>query len=214
MDVLSSTAVTTATAASKTTETSSDYQTFLKMLTTQLKYQDPMSPMESQEFAVQLATFSGVEQQTVTNQLLEKMGAKLDAMTLSDLSSWLGAEARVETPITVDGSGVTIYPQADDTADTAVLVVRDQGGAVVAREPISPSASSMVWMPSDATGNALTMGSYSLSTESYSGDVLLSTTAVAHYAKVTEARNGTDGTMLVLDNGTEVAASAVSSLRR
>ena len=40
-----------------------DFQTFLKMLTTQIKNQDPLNPMEGSDFAVQLATFSGVEQQ-------------------------------------------------------------------------------------------------------------------------------------------------------
>ena len=40
-----------------------DFETFLKMLTTQIRNQDPLNPMEGSEFAVQLATFSGVEQQ-------------------------------------------------------------------------------------------------------------------------------------------------------
>lgn len=39
--------------------TNSDFETFLRMLTTQLQNQDPLKPMESTEFAVQLATFSG-----------------------------------------------------------------------------------------------------------------------------------------------------------
>ena len=44
---------------------SSDFQTFLTMLTTQLQNQDPLNPVESSDFAVQLATFSGVEQQVI-----------------------------------------------------------------------------------------------------------------------------------------------------
>ena len=43
------------------------------MLTTQIKNQDPLNPMEGTEFAVQLATFSGVEQQVQTNQLLARL---------------------------------------------------------------------------------------------------------------------------------------------
>ena len=34
-----------------------DFDTFLKLLTTQLKYQDPLQPMESTEFVAQLASF-------------------------------------------------------------------------------------------------------------------------------------------------------------
>ena len=44
-----------------------DFQTFLTMLTAQLKNQDPLSPMESTDFAIQLATFAGVEQQALGN---------------------------------------------------------------------------------------------------------------------------------------------------
>ena len=41
---------------------SSDFETFLKMLTVQMQNQDPLNPVESTDYAVQLATFSGVEQ--------------------------------------------------------------------------------------------------------------------------------------------------------
>lgn len=64
-----------------------DFQTFLRMLTTQLQNQDPMNPMESSDFSVQLATFSGVEQQVMTNQLLTSLSARME---LSELSSWHG----------------------------------------------------------------------------------------------------------------------------
>ena len=58
-----------------TTETapnviSSDFETFLKMLTVQMENQDPLNPTDSSEYAMQLATFSGVEQQVLTNDLL------------------------------------------------------------------------------------------------------------------------------------------------
>jgi flagellar basal-body rod modification protein FlgD len=52
-----------------------DFQTFLQLLTTQLKNQDPLNPMESTEYATQLATFSGVEQQVRTNELLESLSS-------------------------------------------------------------------------------------------------------------------------------------------
>ena len=214
MDVTSTTSVTTRTSSGGATMSgSTDYQTFLTMLTTQLKNQDPTSPMESTDFAVQLATFSGVEQQTLTNQYLETIGGKMDAMTLSDLSSWLGAQAKVAAPVTVDGSPVTLYPQFDARADGAVLVVKDAAGNTVAREEIDPTANSLEWSPKDATGAALPSGRYALSVENYSGETAISLSAVQHYAEVAEAKIGTKGTVLVLKDGTEVAASDVTSLK-
>ena len=64
-------------ASAATAETSligNDFNTFLVMLTTQLQNQDPLNPIESSDYAVQLATFSGVEQQVRTNQLLQEIG--------------------------------------------------------------------------------------------------------------------------------------------
>ena len=69
---------------------SSDFETFLKMLTVQMENQDPLNPVESTEFATQLATFSGVEQQVQTNDLLKSLGAQLGAMNVSQLSGWVG----------------------------------------------------------------------------------------------------------------------------
>ena len=51
----------------------SNLDNFLTILTTQLQYQDPLSPMDTHEFTTQLVMFTGVEQQLQTNQNLEKL---------------------------------------------------------------------------------------------------------------------------------------------
>jgi len=53
-----------------------DYDSFLKLLTAQMKYQDPTKPMDSTQFVAQLASFSNVEQSM-------KMNTKLDALITS-----------------------------------------------------------------------------------------------------------------------------------
>ena len=60
-------------AASNNSVISSDFKTFLNMLTVQMKNQDPLDPIKSEDYAVQLATFSGVEQQVKTNDLISQM---------------------------------------------------------------------------------------------------------------------------------------------
>ena len=52
-----------------------DFDDFLTLLTTQLQNQDPLEPMDSNEFTNQLVQFSQVEQQLATNDLLEDMRA-------------------------------------------------------------------------------------------------------------------------------------------
>ena len=53
----------------------SDFDTFLQLLTTQLKNQDPSKPFDSTEFVGQLASFSAVEQQIATNSKLDALVA-------------------------------------------------------------------------------------------------------------------------------------------
>src|SRR3546814_2645852 len=50
-----------------------DLNNFLTLLTTQLQFQDPMSPLDTHEFTNQLVLFSGVEQQIQQNQNLEQL---------------------------------------------------------------------------------------------------------------------------------------------
>ena len=100
-------ATTTGSATSGSAFASSDFETFLKMLTTQIKNQDPLNPMEGTEFAVQLATFSGVEQQVQTNTLLQQMLSN-GTNGLGELSGWIGRDVRTTAPVWFDTELVSI----------------------------------------------------------------------------------------------------------
>jgi flagellar basal-body rod modification protein FlgD len=194
----------TATAASKPT---SDYTTFLKMMTTQLKNQDPLSPIESSDFAVQLATFSGVEQQTKTNDLLTQLGNQFGVLGMAQLAAWVGQEALGDSPVTV-----SYTPKA--LADRAVLVATDANGNVVAREDVPLSGGSYQWLGGGITGNPLPSGIYKLSLESYrDGEMIESGGKVESYARILEARGGGGKTTLMLEGGAEVAATDITALR-
>ena len=112
---------------------STDYTTFLKMMTTQLQNQDPMNPTDSSAFAVQLATFSGVEQQVKTNELLASLGSQFGVLGMAQLAGWVGQEARSAAPVAFEGKPVTVSYAADPLADRAVLVVTDSKGNSVGR---------------------------------------------------------------------------------
>ena len=51
----------------------SSYDTFLKLLTTQLQHQDPTSPLDTNAFTQQLVQMTGVQQQLLGNELLQKL---------------------------------------------------------------------------------------------------------------------------------------------
>jgi len=218
MTTISSVAATSATTTqsntSSSTEISADFQTFLTMLTAQMQNQDPLNPVDSTDYATQLATFSGVEQQVKTNDLLETLAAQLGASGMSELAGWVGMEARTEAPAWFDGSTpVTLAPNPVSGADQTVLVVTDANGNAVSREAISPTNEQLSWDGQDSTGATLPEGLYSFSLESYNSGTLIDTSTVETYGRIIEAQGGADGTQLILRGGTVIATSAVNALR-
>ncbi|MFT4149076.1 MAG: flagellar hook capping FlgD N-terminal domain-containing protein [Paracoccaceae bacterium] len=215
-DYTTTTATTGTTSSSgSSTTTSADFDMFLKMLTTQMQNQDPLDPIDSSDYAVQLATFSQVEQQAQTNTLLTNLTSQMALIGMSQLAGWVGQQARAEVSVAFDGSTpVTLSPNPAEGADSAVLVVKDANGTLVAREEIPVEAGDYQWLGADAAGDPLPAGTYTLALESYSGETLLSTTGVDSWAEIVEVQGGTDGTTLVLAGGAEVLASDVTALRK
>lgn len=192
----------------------SDFETFLRMLTTQLQNQDPLNPLESTDFAVQLATFSGVEQQVRSNQLLESLAGQMGLMGMAELAGWVGMEALSTAPAHFSGTPLTLLPEPPTTADLAVLVVHDAYGREVGREPLARGNGPVLWGGVGAAGYPLPEGKYSFSLESYAQGDLLSQMDVPHYARIDEARREGGDTVLILEGGIRLPSSEVSALRR
>lgn len=192
---------------------SSDFDTFLKMLTAQIQNQDPLNPLESTDFAVQLATFSGVEQQTKTNQLLETLGNQFNLLGMTQLAAWVGQQARYAGPVAWNGSPVTLSPEVAPMADRVVLTVSDASGAVISREDIPPGAESHLWTGTAMTGEPLPKGTYKLAVENYRGEELMSTGKIESYATIREAQGGPAGNRLILEGGVTVLAKDITALR-
>jgi flagellar basal-body rod modification protein FlgD len=214
MDIISATsAASPSPAPAAPAKITSDFTTFLRMLTVQMQNQDPLKPIDSADYAVQLATFSGVEQQVRTNQLLADMQGKFQQMGMSEMAGWIGKEARSAAPVIYDGAPVTLSPNPAVGADRAVLVVRDVQGNLVSREEIAVSAEPYQWLGAGADGAPLSQGVYSIELESLNGERVIDSRPVEHYAKVIEARGGPQGTKLMLEGGFEVLAADVTALR-
>lgn len=190
-----------------------DFNTFLKMLTTQITHQDPLNPMESSDFAVQLATFSGVEQQARTNQLLEGLAGGMGATDLSQLAGWIGKEALSEAPVWFGDQDLVLDIRPDHDADEVFLVTRDGFDRVVSREAIGTGQGQIDWFGRDDLGAKMPDGLYRFEIESMRGEQLISTRAARAYARVTEARIANGQAMLVLEGGGEVPVRDVTALR-
>ncbi|MBB1491723.1 MULTISPECIES: flagellar hook capping FlgD N-terminal domain-containing protein [unclassified Paracoccus (in: a-proteobacteria)] len=188
-----------------------DFETFLKMLTTQIRNQDPLNPMEGSDFAVQLATFSGVEQQVRTNQLLEQLaGGQLGG--LGQLADWIGKDVRTTAPVAFDGQPITLDIRPENGADKVELVALDRNGREVLRESIGLGAGEVDWAGRTAEG-PLAHGIYSFKLVSHRGEEVLSTTAVGAFARVTGAELTAEGVRLSLPSGASALESEVTALR-
>jgi len=110
---------------------------FLNLLIAQLKNQDPLSPMEADQLAVQLAQFSSVEQLTEINKHIQSLGAGDEilagSVATSTAVSLIGKNVRaVVDRLTLDGSGSATLDVAPKTAGQATVHLFDAQGTEVA----------------------------------------------------------------------------------
>jgi flagellar basal-body rod modification protein FlgD len=114
------------------TSLSSDIESFLQLLTTQLKYQDPLSPMDSSEFTSQLAQFATVEQGINTNSNLESLLSLTRSNQAATALSYIGktVEAKGNVNMLVDGETEFKYTIDKQSASTTI-VVRNSANQVV-----------------------------------------------------------------------------------
>lgn len=218
MDIVSTLAQNGFNSSAPTPETpeaviSSDFETFLKMLTVQMENQDPLNPTDSSEYAMQLATFSGVEQQVLTNDLLSSLMVQMSTTGMAQMADWVGKEARAPMPAYFDGAPITIAPNPAAIADKVELIVTDENGAEVQRSEIPKSAEPIEWAGVGPDGAPLPQGIYHFRIESSSnGEVVLNEVADV-YARVLEVRNENGQSILVLEGDVGVLATDVSALR-
>ena len=110
----------------------SNFETFLSLLTSQLKNQDPLSPVDSNQFTAQLTQMAGVEQQLLTNELLKSLVAAQGGGDLASASNYIGKDATAAWSATKfkDGKADWSYEVASN-ADSVKLEVLDGSGNVV-----------------------------------------------------------------------------------
>lgn len=199
---------------SRSATISSDFDTFLKMLTAQARHQDPLKPIDSTEYAAQLAQFSMVEQQVQTNDTLTALVSQIGLSNMASIAGWVGMDARAVTPVIFDGAPITVSPNPAASADSAFLVVSDLTGAVVQRLEIPVGTEPLQWAGVDAEGSPLTKGSYQFTVESRKGDEVILSEAAEITGRIIEAQIRGGAVFLVLEGGQTILSTAVTGLRQ
>lgn len=110
----------------------SNFETFLALLTSQLKNQDPLSPVDSNQFTAQLTQMAGVEQQLLTNELLKSLVSAQGGGGLADAADYIGKEATAAWSATkfTDGEAEWSYEVASNAASVKLEVLDGSGNVV------------------------------------------------------------------------------------
>ncbi|MDE2134812.1 MAG: flagellar hook assembly protein FlgD [Alphaproteobacteria bacterium] len=183
-----SAAATTGTPQSAQQQLSGNFQTFLTLLTTQLQNQDPMSPMDSNQFTQQLVMYSQVEQQIDSNAKLDSLIALGKTQNNGYAMSYLGKSVVLTNGQASLANGAANWTYGlNGTAATTALTVSDSTGKVVytATGETAAGTHSFTWDGKDNNGNQLADGTYSLNVASTAQDGSTVTTSVASKGTVT-----------------------------
>jgi flagellar basal-body rod modification protein FlgD len=197
------------------TSLATNEQTFLKLLTTQLKNQDPLSPTDTTQMTSQITQMTGVEQQLVTNDLL---AALVGMNTGSGLSEAVGmmdklVTAETDSSILKDKEATFVYNQAGAATKVKIEVTNAAGKVVRTINPddLKSGDHTLKWDGKDDSGVQLADGGvYKIKVTATGADGKAITTKSAGRISgiVTAIDNATGQTMLTI-NGTQVALDAV-----
>jgi flagellar basal-body rod modification protein FlgD len=190
-------------AATAQQQLTGNLNTFLTLLTTQLQNQDPLNPMDSDQFTQQLVEYSQVEQQINTNSDLQSLISLQQGGAGSGAVSYLGKTITVtngQAPLT-DSQATWNYSLAAQSASTT-LTVTNASGQVVYTGAGSTSAGSNTfnWNGQDNSGNQLPDGVYTLAVTATGASGAAVTSSVSTTGTVTEVNlSGTSPEVMIGD---------------
>ncbi len=141
---------------------------FLKLLISQMQYQDPLEPMKNHEFVAQLATFSNVEQLVSMNEGITTLGQIQTAAYESSAASYIGKDVEViSDKMMVNGSGTPVHTGfvLTQSADDVIVKFTNSSGETVRSMNLGAKGMGSVeveWDTLDNSGNQAPSGVYAM----------------------------------------------------
>lgn len=202
------------------TRLAENFDTFLALLTTQLKNQDPLSPVDSTQFTQQLVSMSGVEQQLLTNSLLKEMVGS-GTGSLGKGVEYIGKNltAAWDTTKLKDGKADWGYSLNTPAKSVKLSIYDDKGALVWAGDGAGRAQgdNSFSWNGKDLYGNQREGGAYKLKVQAtdFNGKTIQSQVLIKGMASAAELYDGkaylhVGNAFLPLDTVTSVNAAQAS----
>lgn len=193
--------VTTAIAQqNRTTNTSTqlaqDFDSFLTLLTTQLQNQDPLSPLDTNQFTQQLVSFAGVEQQINSNQKLDSLVQMQLSNVFSSALGYVGLDVHyLSSELSYGGTGgATVNYSLADAAAANQINIYDESGTLVysAQGDTGAGAHEFAWDGKSTGGKVMPAGNYTIKIDALdsAGDSVDSTVVVPGRVRGVETQDG------------------------
>lgn len=193
----------TASTPNATQQLSSNFSTFLTLLTTQLKNQDPTSPMDSNAFTQQLVMYSQVEQQIDTNTNLKSLISQGSSNAAAITTGYLGKKVSITNGNASLSGGAANWTYNLATASAATqLTITDANGKTVFTGAGATAAGNQTfaWDGKDNNGNQMTDGTYKLTVTATDAANNPVTSSVASAGVVTQIDMTGSAPQLIIGN--------------
>lgn len=192
--------------------------TFLNILTTQLKQQDPTNTTDTNQFTQELVQFAGVEQQLNTNKDLEKLiSLQKNNSGVTSALNYIGGYVEVPTTtgqmVLQSGSSEIGYTLPSTSQNTTIKISDSSGNVVkTISGPTTSGLNYVSWDGKDSNGNQLADGTYSFTVSALDSAGKAETISDTRFiGKVTGVTSNSDGTTNLSIGAVSVGTSSIDA---
>lgn len=155
------------TATGSSTSIANNFDQFLTLLTTQLKNQSPLDPLDTNQFTQQLVQFAGVEQQLKQNETLTALLAVNKATTGASAIGFVGQTITADGAATQLKDGRAEWRLNASKGGTATITIKDSSGKVVysGTKTLTAGDQTYSWDGTTSTGADAPDGEYSITVD-------------------------------------------------
>ncbi len=171
MSTITSTPLTASQATAAASATSNDqmiasnFTTFLQLLTTQLQNQNPLDPLDTNQFTQQLVQFAQVEQQMKSNDQLSSLVSMEKSSQQTTALAYVGATVVVDGATATLANGTGTWSFSTTKPATATVTIKDSKGqlAYSGTMNINPGQQDFTWDGKGTNGTQWPDGNYTMS---------------------------------------------------
>ncbi len=197
---------------------SNNFQDFLTLLTSQLKNQDPLSPMDSTQFTSQLVQFTGVEQGILQNQNLSQLIALQSNTQMANAVQYLGRTINdAGNQVQLSGSTGTInYNVSDPSTAKVIITITDSSGTAIRTATVDTplvGADTFQWDGRNNTNSIVPDGTYNVKVQGFNSQNNPVTVTTGSSGVVTNANLVNGHVVLTTQGGQQIPLTDVTSVQ-